>query len=258
MSRKYLFFDIDGTLLSGGYYGNTYIPDSTAEAIERLKAAGHFLCLATGRSEAMAREYMQQLKIDNMVSDGGYGITLAGKLLGIRPLPKERIVALIGECQSKGFAWGLQVDNSDTRLAPDGRFMEQTGDIYLKTRIVPGLDPQDYDTIYKAYIACLEPEEQRLQMLGSLPWIRFQSEYIYVEPAAKGSGIKKMLEMVGGSVEDTFVFGDSKNDLSMFGDPWTKVAMGNACGELKAKADYITTDVDKDGILNACRHFALL
>ncbi|MBQ5753927.1 MAG: HAD hydrolase family protein, partial [Alistipes sp.] len=37
-----------------------------------------------------------------------------------------------------------------------------------------------------------------------------------------------------------------------FVDDWTKVAMGNAIPELKARADYITTDVDKDGIYNAC------
>jgi hydroxymethylpyrimidine pyrophosphatase-like HAD family hydrolase len=48
------------------------------------------------------------------------------------------------------------------------------------------------------------------------------------------------------------VFGDAVNDITMFVDDWTKVAMGNAIPELKARADYITTDVDKDGIYNAC------
>ena len=38
---------------------------------------------------------------------------------------------------------------------------------------------------------------------------------------------------------------------------WYKVAMGNACAELKARADYITTDVDKDGIWNACKELGL-
>ena len=35
------------------------------------------------------------------------------------------------------------------------------------------------------------------------------------------------------------------------------VAMGNATPELKQHADYITTSVDKDGILNALQHFNL-
>ena len=41
----------------------------------------------------------------------------------------------------------------------------------------------------------------------------------------------------------------------MFGQGWLSVAMGNARPELKEIADYITTDVDKDGLWNACRHF---
>jgi hydroxymethylpyrimidine pyrophosphatase-like HAD family hydrolase len=36
------------------------------------------------------------------------------------------------------------------------------------------------------------------------------------------------------------------------------VAMGNACDEAKQCADYITTDVDDDGIWNALKHFELI
>jgi hypothetical protein len=36
------------------------------------------------------------------------------------------------------------------------------------------------------------------------------------------------------------------------------VAMGNAIDELKQQADYVTTSVDEDGILNALRHFQVI
>lgn len=143
MNRKrYLFFDIDGTLLAGGYH-DTYIPDSTVLALEKCRAAGHFLCIATGRLQAMAVDCMHELGFTNMVSDGGYGITIDDKFYGAIPLPGEPVVRLIDEC-------------------------------------------------------------------------------------------------------------DALNDMSMFTDDWTKVAMGNACPELKAKADLITTNVEDDGIYNAC------
>ena len=52
------------------------------------------------------------------------------------------------------------------------------------------------------------------------------------------------------------MFGDGIEDgLCMFGQGWLSIAMGNARDALKAKADYITTDVDKDGLWNACKHF---
>jgi hydroxymethylpyrimidine pyrophosphatase-like HAD family hydrolase len=44
----------------------------------------------------------------------------------------------------------------------------------------------------------------------------------------------------------------------MFVDEWTKVAVGNAIDELKAKADFVTTDVEDDVIYNACKALGLL
>ena len=100
--KKYIFFDIDGTLLAGGYAG--YVPESTKLALRKLKEAGHFTAIATGRAQWMALPYMRELGFENMVSDGGYGITLGNELLGIEPLCREDVIALIRECQAKGWA----------------------------------------------------------------------------------------------------------------------------------------------------------
>ena len=50
-------------------------------------------------------------------------------------------------------------------------------------------------------------------------------------------------------------FGDGGNDTSMIVQAGIGIAMGNAIDELKELADYVTTSVDDDGILNALRHF---
>ena len=254
--RKYIFFDIDGTLATGGYE-NFYIPDSAVLALDKLKKAGHVLCIATGRAQAMAYDTMQKLGFENMVSDGGYGVTIKNVLLGIRPLPKEKIVKLVRECQEKNYPWGIQIDNSETRLVPDKRFQELAQDIYMKQRVVPGLDPDDYTDIYKAYVACTVEEEKTLESLKDLPSYRFHKNYIFIEPSYKSVGIKKVPDYFNADYRDAVVFGDSGNDISMFNDNWTKVAMGNAIPELKALADYVTDDVDKNGIYNACEHLGL-
>lgn len=257
MKKRYLFFDIDRTLTAGGY-GKAYVPESAKRALRIMRDAGHFLCLATGRSEAKAHDYMRELGFENMVSDGGYGVTIGGKLLGITPLPREKIVRLVRECQEKGYAWGIQPDNSVVRLVPDGRFDEETNDPYMTPRIVPGLDPEDYPELYKAYVSCTREEEEGLDALKDLPHYRFFKEYVFVEPMDKAVGIRRVMDWFGADYADAVVFGDSENDLSMFVDDWTKVAMGNAIPELKAKADYVTTDVEDDGIYNACRALGLL
>jgi hydroxymethylpyrimidine pyrophosphatase-like HAD family hydrolase len=122
----------------------------------------------------------------------------------------------------------------------------------MQTQVVEGLDPNNYDKIYKAYVACYEPTEHTLESLKSVPWGRFLKEYIFVEPSDKAYGIRRIMDHYGADYSDVVVFGDAANDLSMFIDGWTKVAMGNAIDALKERADYITTDVDKDGIYNAC------
>jgi len=256
MDKKYLFFDIDGTLAAGGY-GNTYIPESTKVALQKLREAGHFLAIATGRAECMAVSFLKELGFHHMVSDGGYGITIDDKLIDIRSLPKENIIRLIDECKEKGFAWGLQAENSDTRYVPDETFMQLTKDFYMKTKVIPGLDPRNYEKIYKAYVVCDSPDEQKLEALKDLPWCRFHKEYIFIEPSDKAYGIKKMMDHLQADYKDVVVFGDSMNDISMFKDPWTKVAMGNAIDELKALATFVTDDVDKDGIYNACEKLGL-
>ena len=253
--KRYLFFDIDGTLLAGGYLG--YVPESAKLAVKKLKAEGHFLSIATGRAQSMAAPYMRQLEIENMVSDGGNGITIGGELLGIEPLCKEDVAALVRECEERGFPWGLAIDNSDTRVVPDGRFYEATHDDYIRCITVPGLDPMAQEKIYKAYVACPEPEEYTLKSLKKLPWCRYMPPYFFVEPTDKAVGIRRMMDYFHADYADAIVFGDGANDLSMFTDEWTKVAMGNAIPELKGKADLVTTEVDRDGIWNACVELGL-
>lgn len=257
MKKKYIFFDIDGTL-AVGVPGKQYVPDSAKEAIARLRENGHFVAIATGRSYAMAYEHMVELGFENMVHDGGNGITIDNKLLGITPLDYDKCIELIEECKRKDFIWAMSPDNATRRLAPDERFYQFTQDTYMKTEVKPDLNPLDYDKIYKLYIACNRDEEMRLDALKGLPWCRFHDEYLFVEPNDKSVGIKAIVDHLGGDYKDVVVFGDEVNDLSMFIDEWTSVAMGNAIEELKAKASYITDDNDKDGIYKACRHLRLI
>ena len=56
----------------------------------------------------------------------------------------------------------------------------------------------------------------------------------------------------------TMAFGDGGNDISMIKAAGIGIAMGNALESLKREADYTTTGVDDDGVLNALRHFSLI
>jgi len=51
------------------------------------------------------------------------------------------------------------------------------------------------------------------------------------------------------SSEQTIVFGDGLNDIPLFENARFKVAMDNAYPELKRKANLISIDNDRDGVI---------
>ena len=59
-------------------------------------------------------------------------------------------------------------------------------------------------------------------------------------------------------VKDVVVFGDDFNDLVMFDKRWFSIAMGNASQVAKETAEYVTTHIHEDGVLNALKHYNLI
>ena len=74
----------------------------------------------------------------------------------------------------------------------------------------------------------------------------------------KRHAIEVLLKYLNRDVKDTIAFGDAKIDLSMFACCHYNVSMGNGGKEIKEAADYITTDVNDDGLYHAFEHLKLI
>lgn len=99
-------------------------------------------------------------------------------------------------------------------------------------------------------------EDVELEISQQLPSCEFNRWYpTFVDLTAKGNtkahGIRVMAEYCGVAMKDTVAFGDGGNDIPMLIEAGIGVAMGNASGNVKNVADYVTTSVDEDGIQNA-------
>ena len=108
----------------------------------------------------------------------------------------------------------------------------------------------------------LTPDEER-RLLPSLPGCtsaRWYPTFCDITSAAadKANGIRSIAQHLGIDLSETMAFGDGGNDISMLQTVGTGVAMGNALDEVKAHADYVTTDVDNDGVKNALEHFGII
>ena len=100
-------------------------------------------------------------------------------------------------------------------------------------------------------VAVLDPK-------GDVDRIFRQMLDITANGADKGKGILAMARHEGFDPSRTMAFGDGGNDTSMILQAGIGVAMGNAIDALKQQADYVTTSVDDDGILNALKYFQVI
>ncbi len=251
MRKKYFFFDIDGTLASGL---TMQMPASAVRCVEQLRANGHFVALATGRLQASAAAFAARYGFDQIVGDGGYSLTIDGAVVEMRSLPVEPCIRLIDRLCAQHIPWAVTVANERVCVTQDERYLPYAPPDYFSVSLDPSFDYRRMTQVYKVYIVCT-PAQQADIDCGGLPTVRYNDKVLFIEPTSKQYGIRRMLDRLGAADEDTVVFGDGTNDLCMFGQSWLSIAMGNACEALKKRADYITTDVDDNGIQNACRHF---
>lgn len=250
MKKKYLFFDIDGTLTTHNPGG--IIPQSTLDTLEKLKANGHFVAIATGRAQFFSLDFANKAGINNIVSDGGNGLTLNGELIDIEPLNRDLAFEIIDSISSKNFNIYISIDNSANLYTNTGT---NSFKHYSNVIIDPKFDFHKQEKIFKIFVEMTLEQEKQFEILSKVSYVRYHPESIIIEPDDKFKGILKVMNYLRAPIEDVVVFGDGKNDYSMFEKAPFSIAMGNAIDELKEIASFITKSSNDDGIEYACKHF---
>ncbi|MGE1065244.1 hypothetical protein SAMN05660299_00921 [Megasphaera paucivorans] len=251
--KKYFFFDIDGTLAVGT---TKLIPKDTIFCLNQLKQAGHFVAIATGRLQCDTLQFSLPLHINSFVADGGSSLTYNGKLLEMSGLPRQQAISLLQDLDSCHISWAVTLENKTIRYTRSTAFANNEKKSYFKTIVCP-LDPLKLHTIYKIFYINPSHAVPQPQKHG-LSHIPYTENSLLVEPTDKAAGIRRMMKKINAPLHDVVVFGDGLNDINMFTPAWFSIAMGNACPELKEKANYITDTCDTGGILHACQKYGWL
>lgn len=254
---KAVFFDIDDTLFSYTIQG---IPASSMEALKLLKERNILRIIATGRHPNEVRELpFEEMNMDGYVLMNGqicsdqnltpfYGNPFSGAALEaiVRIFQEKKIPALL--CSDKRFYLNTFTD----RVAKVHAVMN---------RPAPPIDIYRGEKIYQftTYTSCEQAESLKGQIPGCqfLHWNSLMTDII-PSNSGKMQGIYKMLEHIKCTPDEIMAFGDGQNDADMLKFAGIGVAMGKSHPLAVKHADFVTKDIDNDGILYALKHLGIL
>lgn len=261
MSKKAVFFDIDGTLWDEHFV----IPESTRKAIAELRANGHYAFLCSGRTRAFIRdENLLSLGFDGILSGCGTQIEYQGETLFYKRLEQELIHKALHILRENHVStifegrYHLYLDEEEFKGDPYvERLREALGE---DAHAIAGNE----DEMEISKFSCYASEETYAKVLPFLeadytPLMHTEQVAEFVPKGfSKASGIAKACELLSIAHEDTYAFGDSINDVEMLKYVQHGIVMGNGTDVAKEAGDYITASLHEDGIYKGLAHFGLI
>lgn len=259
---KCFFFDVDGTLLPFG----KSIPDSAVYSIKAAQALGSKCFIASGRSIAELPRF-PMLAFDGYICSAGATIIVDDKLIYSAHIERGAFDSLFRYLSEKGFYVISQTDKA-TYLSKDAwdmftrQLMKHIGRLVeLNGLVISDTVPEDEDVKKVLFLSDddgygvdrvrkeIDPMFTVVNNTVGLPQ-EIMAE-IVLGGISKATGIEKVLSYFGVDRSDSVAIGDGSNDIEMVEYADIGIAMGNSSGDLKTVADYITTDIEEDGIKNA-------
>jgi len=267
---KLLVVDIDGTLIDK----NGAISAEDKDALARAGDSGIQVSLSTGRVVQACLRIISQLSLD------GYHMFFDGALVSNPEKGEEVYVKPIGEELVRQIVDFVHLNeiNLDLYSATHYFVERETWSTDIRRQFF-GIEPTVIDftnlwqkeRIIKGTLVVLSAEERakadnfRRQFKSSLhfsgtrtpayPEVDFIN--VVAPDVSKGKALEALASFLGIPLTEVIAIGDGANDISLLSSAGLAVAMDNAPDELKAVADYVTLDVEHNGVAAAINKFLL-
>jgi Cof subfamily protein (haloacid dehalogenase superfamily) len=257
---KALFFDIDGTLVS---FQTHCIPQSTIEALEAAKQNGVKIFIATGRPFSLINNLgaISHLIEGYITTNGAYSFC-NDDVISCSAIDPSDVATLLRCADEMDFS-SLVVGTDDIVMYNP---KQEVIDMFSNLLNISKLPPCTIAAVLKQPILQLTPvisSDEEVVIIPQMPnsvssrWFPAFTD-ITAKGVDKGVALRQMVVKLGFDVSETMAFGDGGNDTSMLVAAGIGVAMGNATDDVKAKADYVTSSVDANGVRDALRHFNVI
>jgi Cof subfamily protein (haloacid dehalogenase superfamily) len=251
---KAIFLDIDGTLILHGEGPF----DEDIEQIKIAKEYGHQFFLNIGRAFSNIPVVLKEAPyIDGMIMGSGTHVRLKGETIYHKWITEKILTSTCGFylnnkkwCVFEGEADLYGINKFDPAL--------------FVGEVIPISGENDFSGKYhgvKLTKLTIEGEVTAEERHFLEDYFQLNSFSGYYEGILKGedksNGIKMILKETGILLENSIAIGDSINDISALRTVNLGIAMGNACGELKKIAQYITDDCKHGGVGKAIKIMVL-
>ena len=250
MSNKYnFFFDIDGTLITGGIVPT----DAVIEALRYARNKGCCVFLNTGRTAVTLPPTLTKLDcIDGICCGCGTYIECNGKPILERYLDANELWRVARLFEEYKMLSCLVFEGVDT-VYYLGKTFHPFADIEFK-------EIKSADEILSRFAntkinkmtlhTFTDKDEAFLSELTDIYDCMRCPTYWEIIPKGfdKGKAIQLTEEILGLDHADTVAVGDSENDVKMLQYAPLSVAMGNAKDDIKAMCSMITDSFKNDGV----------
>lgn len=261
-NKKIVFFDIDGTIYEFG----KGTPESTKEAMRKLRENGHIVIICTGRPVSSLFPEVLCLPHDGVISGAGTRVEFGEKVLRNELLSNELMMQMVPRLEKIGCTAVLE--------GPGYLSCRMDSDAFEYFQILKRLR-DDYpdrlkemdlmtDQVCKITVAIKDMDafERMVPELSRAFELARYEDKPYTEMMPKGiskaDGIRILLEELEIPLKNTYAFGDGPNDVEMLQYVEYGTAVGNAEKQVLETAPYRTEGMWEDGIYLALQRYGLI
>lgn len=262
--RSALFFDIDGTLVGEA---TTDYPKSLVPALKKARENGHYLFINTGRTACALAPAIKAFPMDGFLCGCGTRLIYHGDVIfyhALDPKISDEIFKMTVKCHIPTLFEGT-FDNVYPREISHFKQLEDLRNYHQKNFGVGIKHFAEDGNIDCDKILSFTDENSDADT-----FFNFVSQYLTIidrggnmyecvqKDYSKATAIEYIQKMLGLSMDQIYVFGDSMNDLSMFKYAKHTIAMGEHSEGLEPYTEYITSNLKDDGIAHALEHYDLI
>lgn len=257
-----IFFDIDGTLI--GEESHT-MPQSAGIAIQKARENGHICMINTGRSKKLVGPDISGLtEFDGFVMGCGTMVTYRGKTLLHKSFDVQLSARIINGLRRHHIDAVLEGSENNYNDSPDKMFSADFRSFISRFENQYYGSYEDAVGYFDKFYAYAEKPRYmdafRAEFDRELDFVDRGKGFFEIMPksCSKANAMEIVAEALGVPMSRTAAIGDSSNDASMIVRACYGIAMGNATEDIKKIADFVTTDVEEDGIWNALEWLGVL